>query len=82
MSVTVGVNSLSVVHASSTQVPLSAFAELIRTTAPLAIAHQEQFPSVTMSFNLAPGAARGDAVKKKASAERVIGNPQSVIGSN
>ena len=48
--------------ASSTQVPLSAFAELIRTTAPLAIAHQEQFPSVTLSFNLAPGAALGEAV--------------------
>ena len=40
----------------------AAFAELIRTTAPLAIAHQEQFPSVTLSFNLAPGAALGDAV--------------------
>ena len=39
-----------------------AFAEMIRTTAPLAIAHQEQFPSVTISFNLAPGAALGDAV--------------------
>jgi multidrug efflux pump len=67
--------------ASSTQVPLSAFAELIRTTAPLAIAHQEQFPSVTLSFNLAPGAALGDAVKIIASAERAIGMPQSVIGS-
>ena len=67
--------------ASSTQVPLSAFAELIRTTAPLAIAHQEQFPSVTLSFNLAPGAALGDAVAIIASAERAIGMPQSVIGS-
>jgi multidrug efflux pump len=67
--------------ASSTQVPLSAFAELIRTTAPLAIAHQEQFPSVTLSFNLAPGAGRGDAVAIIASAERAIGMPQSVIGS-
>ena len=35
---------------------------MIRTTAPLAIAHQEQFPAVTLSFNLAPGAALGDAV--------------------
>ena len=67
--------------ASSTQVPLGAFAEIIRTTAPLAIAHQEQFPSVTLSFNLAPGAALGDAVNIIASAERVIGMPSSVIGS-
>jgi multidrug efflux pump len=66
---------------STTQIPLSAFSELIRTTAPLAIAHQEQFPSVTLSFNLAPGAALGEAVNIIASAERVIGMPSSVIGS-
>jgi multidrug efflux pump len=66
---------------SATQVPLSAFAEMIRTTAPLAIAHQEQFPAVTLSFNLAPGAALGDAVGIIASAERVIGMPSSVAGS-
>ena len=49
--------------ASSTQVPLDAPSpRSMRTTAPLAIAHQEQFPSVTISFNLAPGAALGDAV--------------------
>jgi multidrug efflux pump len=66
---------------SNTQVPLSAFAQMIRTTAPLAIAHQEQFPSVTLSFNLASGAALGEAVGIIASAERVIGMPTSVIGS-
>ena len=66
---------------SNTQVPLSAFAQMTRTTAPLAIAHQEQFPSVTLSFNLAPGAALGDAVNIISSAERVIGMPTSVIGS-
>jgi multidrug efflux pump len=66
---------------SATQIPLSAFAQLIRTTAPLAIAHQEQFPSVTLSFNLAPGAALGEAVNIIASAERIIGMPSSVIGS-
>ena len=67
--------------ASSTQVPLAAFAEMTRTTAPLAIAHQEQFPSVTLSFNLADGAALGDAVNIISSAERAIGMPTSVIGS-
>jgi multidrug efflux pump len=54
---------------------------MIRTTAPLAIAHQEQFPSVTLSFNLAPGAALGDAVTVISAAERNIGMPTSVIGS-
>jgi multidrug efflux pump len=66
---------------SSTQVPLNAFAEMILTTAPLSIAHQEQFPAVTLSFNLAAGAALGDAVGIIASAERAIGMPASVAGS-
>ena len=38
----------------SSQVPLSTFARFEHTSAPLAIAHQEQFPSVTISFNLPP----------------------------
>ena len=42
--------------------PLSAFARFEHTTAPLVIAHQEQFPAVTISFNLAPDAALSDAV--------------------
>ena len=46
----------------SNQVPLSAFAHFVRTSAPLAIAHQEQFPSVTISFDLAGGYALSDAV--------------------
>ena len=44
-------------------VPLSAFAHYEPTTAPLAVNHQGQFPSVTLSFNLAPGVALSDAVK-------------------
>jgi multidrug efflux pump len=67
--------------ASSTQVPLSAFARFERTTAPLAIAHQDQFPSVTISFNLAPGAALSDAVVAISAAQRDIDMPASVIGS-
>jgi multidrug efflux pump len=63
------------------QVPLSAFAYMERTTAPLSIAHQEQFPAVTISFNLAPGYALSDAVAVISSAERAIGMPGSVVGS-
>jgi len=62
------------------QVPLSAVATLIRTTAPLAISHQAQFPAVSLSFNLAPGAALGDAVGEVKAIESRIGMPGSVVG--
>jgi len=65
----------------SAQVPLAAFAHFVRTTAPLAIAHQEQFPSVTISFDVARGYALSDAVTAIAQAEQTIGMPSSVTGS-
>jgi multidrug efflux pump len=73
--------SLGTDTSNATQVPLSAFAQFIRTTAPLAIAHQEQFPAVTISFNLASGAALSDAVEAISTAQRDINMPTSVIGS-
>ncbi len=66
---------------STNQVPLAAFARFISTSAPLAIAHQEQFPSVTISFDLAPGYALSDAVAAIRSVEREIGMPSSVTGT-
>jgi multidrug efflux pump len=65
----------------SPMVPLSTFARFEHGTAPLVIAHQEQFPAVTISFNLAPYAALSDAVRVISQAEREIGMPTSVIGS-
>jgi multidrug efflux pump len=65
----------------SEQVPLSAFARFVNTTAPLAITHQQQFPAVNISFDLAPGYALSDAVAAIAQAERAIGMPASVNGS-
>ena len=65
----------------SSMVPLSTFARFEQATAPLVIAHQEQFPAVTISFNLAPDAALSDAVQLITQAERNIGMPTSVIGS-
>jgi multidrug efflux pump len=65
----------------SAQIPLSAIARFERTTAPLVIAHQEQFPAVTISFNLAQDASLSDAVDTITRAERTIGMPSSVIGS-
>jgi multidrug efflux pump len=52
-------NTSSVMSAA---VPLSAFAHFETTTEPLSIAHQGQFPAITVSFNLAPNAALGDAM--------------------
>jgi len=63
------------------EVPLSAFTRYTRTTAPLAVNHQGQVPSVTISFNLAPGIALGDAVTAIQSAERDINLPSSIRGS-
>ena len=62
------------------QVPLSAVATLKRITAPLAISHQAQFPAVTLSFNLAPGAALSDAVEAVKTIETRIGMPGSIVG--
>ena len=62
------------------QVPLSAVATLKRTTAPLAISHQAQFPAVSLSFNLAPGEALGDAVDAVKAIETRIGMPGSIVG--
>jgi len=62
------------------QVPLSAVATLTRTTAPLAISHQAQFPAVALSFNLARGAALGDAVDAVKAFEVRIGMPGSIVG--
>ena len=63
------------------QVPLSAIATIERTTAPLAVTRQAQFPSVTLSFNLAPGASLGEAVAQVAAAEQEIGLPPTINGS-
>jgi multidrug efflux pump len=63
------------------QVPLMAVATVRRTTAPLVIAHEAQFPAVTVSFNPAPGASLGAAVAAVREAEAAIGLPATIIGS-
>ncbi|MGD9769943.1 MAG: efflux RND transporter permease subunit, partial [Pseudolabrys sp.] len=67
--------------AGNAQVPLSAIARFDYTTAPLVISHQEQFPAVTVSFDLAPDASLGDAVAAIAQAERAIDMPTALAGS-
>ncbi len=63
------------------QVPLSAIARVERTTAPLVISHQEQFPAITLSFDIARGYSLGSAVAAVARAETEIGMPQTISGS-
>ena len=63
------------------QVPLSVFTQFSETTTPLVISRQGQFPSVTLSFNLAPGYSLGDAVDAIEQAAERIGLPPSVHGS-
>jgi multidrug efflux pump len=59
-------------------VPLSAFTRMAPGITPLAVSHQGQYPSVTLSFNLAPTVALGDAVKAIEDVERGIGLPASI----
>jgi multidrug efflux pump len=66
---------------SNNQVPLSAFARFVDTSAPLVIAHEEQFPSLTISFDLADGYALSDAVRIIDETQIEIGMPRSVTGS-
>jgi len=47
---------------TSNAVPLSAFSHFVTTTEPLSITHQGQFPSITVSFNLASNASLGGAI--------------------
>jgi len=67
------------IHGS--QVPLESLATVRLGNAPLAITHQGLFPSVTLSFDSAPGVSLGRAVQAVREAEQAIGMPESVIGS-
>ena len=66
---------------SGPPVPLSTLAHFTPTLTPLQVAHQGQFPAVTLSFNLAPGVALGDAVNAVRAAEREVGLPPTIRAS-
>jgi multidrug efflux pump len=67
--------------ATGAAVPLATFTHFAPSTTALAVNHQGQFPAVTLSFNLAPGVALGDAVRAIEAAARDIGLPASVQAS-
>jgi HAE1 family hydrophobic/amphiphilic exporter-1 len=67
---------------SDVAVPLSAIADIDpAASGPLSVTHQDQYPSVTLSFNLRPGAALGEAVEAIDRAAREIGMPDSLVAS-
>jgi multidrug efflux pump len=76
-----GLTALDHIYVTSTngaQVRLTTVAKVTERHGPLAINHAAQFPSTTVSFNLAPGASLGDAVKDIENAEKELGVPASV----
>jgi len=73
--------ALKKIYVSSTKgklVPLSSLVTLKTASSPLLITHQGQFPSSTISFNLARGHSLGEAVKVIEAAEKSIGMPESI----
>jgi multidrug efflux pump len=68
----------SITAAPNPQIPLSAFTRFEPGATALAINHQGQFPVVTVSFNLAPGAALGDAVNAINKAKEELNMPPSI----
>ena len=62
-------------------VPLAAFAHFEESRVPVEINHQGQFPAVTLSFNLAPGVALGDAVSAVEKSIAVAGLPPTLHGN-
>jgi multidrug efflux pump len=71
-------NSIYIVSPGGNQVPLSSIAKFSERATPLAINHLDQFPAATISFNLAPGASLGNAVKAIHAAQQEIGLPASI----
>ena len=76
-----GLKFLYVTAAGGRQVPLGAVARYDRAASPLSVNHQGQFPSATVSFNLAPGVSLGDAVLQIQQAENDLRVPANISGS-
>jgi hydrophobe/amphiphile efflux-1 (HAE1) family protein len=71
-------NGIYVKSSSGQQVPLSTLVDSVVKVAPLVVNHQGQFPSVTISFNLLPGTAIGQAVSSIQKIEKDLGKPLSL----
>ncbi len=74
-------NSIYVRSATGTPVPISTFTHYRTVLSSLTVNHQGQFPSITLSFALAPGAALSEAVDAVEAAEQQISMPANVRGA-
>lgn len=70
-----------VVTSAGSVIPMSTFARFERTSTSLSVNHQGQFPAVTISFNLAPGVALGQAVDAIDEAKVQMGFPETIRDS-
>ena len=71
-------NNIYVPSSTGQQVPLATLVDSVVKVAPLVVNHQGQFPSVTISFNLMPGTAIGQAVGAIQQVEKQLGKPLSL----
>ncbi|MGB0047889.1 MAG: efflux RND transporter permease subunit, partial [Terriglobales bacterium] len=76
----VSLNDVYIRPSQGKAVPLSAVAHYEPSTAPLSVNHQGQYPSVTISFNLAPGVALSDASRAILDMQQKIGMPSTITG--
>jgi multidrug efflux pump len=74
-------NGIFIKSASGAMVPLSAFSHFENQRTSLAVNHQGQYPAVTLSFNLAPNVALGDAVTALEKVQREMGMPSNIHAS-
>jgi multidrug efflux pump len=75
-----GLDHIFIHPSSGGEVPLSMITHFAPTTAPLSVNHQGQLPSVTVSFNLAPGVALSDVATEIAEMEQNAGMPTTIHG--
>jgi HAE1 family hydrophobic/amphiphilic exporter-1 len=71
-------NGIYVKSSSGQQVPISTLVDTVEKVAPIVVNHTGQFPSVTISFNLAPGFAIGQAVSDIQAVEKALRPPLSL----
>jgi multidrug efflux pump subunit AcrB len=74
-------NDIYVTSSAGQQVPLNTLVNTVEKVSPIVVNHQSQFPSATISFNLIPGVAIGNAVAAIQSLEHDSGKPASLATS-
>jgi len=75
------IDTLHIIHAPNSAIPLGAFNQISKSAAPLVVNHQGQFAAATISFNLPDGVALGDAIPAIEAAMARSGAPNSIQGS-